>query len=576
MGTSVFKFIPIDEVMVSNQDSNVLKLASTKAPATFTTNRIETTIQNTETNTPPTKSNVDNSILNTIQAITNTPVQTSVPILTTSTEGATTTTPSNTNNINLQVMIPQTTSTSVDPVVVTTEQTESNLQTVVNDDRMGQNSANVVIPKGRSLGSSRSNDNIIDSITSTSEEPKTTFKAETSQNNDLKQLQEEAKLLQTLLLSNTQNIGLTNMPDTINKDVSLVQPIKIASTPSYEEDVKRFEEDTKLLRALIAATGQNPDNFKLPTLQKNDVPQIESMTTTTTSTTSIPVTTAQTSTTTTNIPSSSTPSLEDDIRRFQEDAKLLQALLQATGQSTVNLNIPNIPVINSARSSVNTVTTSTTVSPITTTTKQILTTTTDKPQTTTSSVSDDLRKLQEDAILLQTLLQATGQNSGNLNLPIISGVTSNVRVASNPLTTSIMSDTPTTPQTAVRPVFTSRIQNNVLPSTTTTTPNIINTLQPRRPLTLTTSSNEEAGISTTNQPFTNQGRRLPTTTVINEAITSRNFRRPTAPTTRRTFVTDFTSTTEIPSTSTFSVEEDLQFLNNLVSYICDIPSIISL
>lgn len=43
---------------------------------------------------------------------------------------------------------------------------------------------------------------------------------------------------------------------------------------------------------------------------------------------------------------SSTPSIEDDIKQFEEDTKLLQALLQATGQDPSKFNIPKLPTVN--------------------------------------------------------------------------------------------------------------------------------------------------------------------------------------------------------------------------------------
>lgn len=39
-----------------------------------------------------------------------------------------------------------------------------------------------------------------------------------------------------------------------------------SSTPSIEEDIKQFEEDTKLLQALLKVTGQDPSKLNLPVL----------------------------------------------------------------------------------------------------------------------------------------------------------------------------------------------------------------------------------------------------------------------------------------------------------------------
>lgn len=43
------------------------------------------------------------------------------------------------------------------------------------------------------------------------------------------------------------------------------------NTPSIEEDIKQFEQDTKLLQALLKATGQDPSKFNIPTLPNTNV-----------------------------------------------------------------------------------------------------------------------------------------------------------------------------------------------------------------------------------------------------------------------------------------------------------------
>lgn len=41
--------------------------------------------------------------------------------------------------------------------------------------------------------------------------------------------------------------------------------------PSLQADIKQFEEDTKLLQALLKATGQDPSKFDIPTLPNTNV-----------------------------------------------------------------------------------------------------------------------------------------------------------------------------------------------------------------------------------------------------------------------------------------------------------------
>ncbi|KAF9413410.1 hypothetical protein HW555_008347 [Spodoptera exigua] len=286
-------------------------------------------------------------------------------------------------------------------------------------------------------------------------------------------------------------------------------------------EITRYREDVQLLQTLLQATGRDPKNLNVNSLLLGDLTTtLRPLTTTTAPTTTRPPTTTRAPTTTqttdpvkllqalfTNpinpttlsIPNVSgnlrastgqqatttTRSIEEDIRQFEEDTKLLQALLQATGQNPASLNIP---------------------------------------------------ALDKDTKLLQALLQATGQNPSTLNIPVISGVTSNVRIASNPQTTSLGSN-PTTPLN-IRPVF------------ATTNGPVFQTFAPRT-LTTTLQPVTDVGISTTFTPFNRE--RL--TTTIRSA--------PTTLTGRRAPFTGFTSTTEMPSSSTFSVEEDLAFLKNL-------------
>lgn len=549
MGAAVFKFIPIDEITVSSQNSNVLKLASTKGPSMLSTEKTTSeTMSSTEiyTQTPQIYMTTN---LNTVTDTTITPeVSVMTPNIEVQTSNLFNSNDPNTMSILTQAYTNPTTPTNtVLPTITTTQATiptifeslttqsttmsqpstitpitnpVTNKELITNTPAQVDNQdiqdqldvkllQNLIIPRGRALNILNSNQNINTLPPTTTTQP-TSFNAQvTAQNNDLKQLQEDAKLLQAILLATGQNLPNLKL-NNVNSQSTTNTPVtttKSSTTQSLEDDIKQFEENTKLLKALLQATGQNPANFNLPTLNFG-LRNAQPITTTDVPTT--PVTTTTTTTTTT------------------------------TPRPT------------------------TTVKPTTTTTPKPTTTTTNRPTTTTPSLEDEIRKFQEDAKLLQALLQATGQSPANFNLPIISGVTSNVRIASNPLTTSIVSNNPSTiPSPTVRPIFTSRTTTTTEVPTATTiqlpisTIPITTTLQSRRPAT-TTVSFENGGISTTFQPFINQRGRRPTTTRNSEKPTT------TVPTARRVAQTEFTSTTEIPSTSTFSVEEDLAFLKNLV------------
>lgn len=88
-------------------------------------------------------------------------------------------------------------------------------------------------------------------------------------------------------------------------------------------------------------TGKQPDPIRSgKTIKINSINPVPTTTIKSTTTTRI---------TTTSIPPeiySSTPSIEDDIKQFEQDTKLLQALLQATGQDPSKFNIPKLPTVN--------------------------------------------------------------------------------------------------------------------------------------------------------------------------------------------------------------------------------------
>lgn len=155
-------------------------------------------------------------------------------------------------------------------------------------------------------------------------------------------------------------------------------------------------------------------------------------TTVTTTTTTRPTTTRQTTTRpTTTLPTQSTPSIEDDIKQFEEDTKFLQALLKATGQDPSKFNIPTLPTTNVSPhippainedlkllsnllekpSPLNEPFDSLTQKPSTSpsvdrqTASTIAAPTTVKPFGAKIAVKDNLRNVQDDAQLLQTLKQ---------------------------------------------------------------------------------------------------------------------------------------------------------------------------
>ncbi|XP_050341966.1 mucin-17-like isoform X3 [Nymphalis io] len=529
-GNAVFKFIPIDEITVSPQESNVLKLASTKMPKTTTFNEMLQAIRSGSSTqiTPNDMSTIGQTTSTPVFAMT--PIENSdttthmpelsivvnkieaepttlTPEITTSTANMAgtmfTATTDSTTSIPLTnpPAKPTTTSTtlrtpmtSIPSVIATTATTEVDnlptlmtIPTTLQTTSLNPSTATVTSPTASVLETAATNQKDAELLQTLLQEigrsPKNLNRLSNS-NQDNNQQNENAKLLQALLLGGAQRLGIDK---NVNENKQSTTTIR-----SIEDDIRQFEEDTKLLKALLLATGRNPSELNLPNL--DNIKRVAA------STTSIPMTT-----------------------------KLI-----TTKDQTIT-----------ERTTTTTPTMTTTITTSTTTNTPIITTTL-KPttigRTNDLSFNEDLRKLQEDTRLLQALLQATGtQNTANL--PIISGITSNVRIASNPLTTSIESN-PTTPVNNL-PIFTTRpspVFTAITPGTVT-----VSTLQPQQQTT------EEIGISTTFQPFNVRS----TTTIRSVGDISTTMRR--AQTSR------FQVTTEIPSTSTFSDEEDLQFLKNLKS-----------
>ncbi|XP_041973428.1 serine-rich adhesin for platelets-like [Aricia agestis] len=443
-GNTVFKFIPIDEVTTSSQESNVLKLASTKGLRT-TENDIQTMKPVTESNTKPFQDMTND--FSTIPPTAGTPfenveqatVEFQSPIISddsttkssitdsdfiSTTDSSLMTTPTTSTKSN--VLLPQTTITSsiyvdstssVTTFMPTTDTynvqpltSSSNVENKVfmDDSTLLQQ---MLIEMGRNSKSLGGFDNSKD-----------------SRANSL-QLNENAKLLQALL---------GNQKQPTQNTVSDYNPQDQTTLRSIEEDIKQFEEDTKLLKALLLAMGRDPAELNLPNLdgikQKFGITEPSSATTINTWTTAQSTTTLRDTTPTTTI---------------------------TTTMPTTTRTFP-------------------TTTSIPTTTKNILTT------TVSSSIDDDIKKLQEDTKLLQALLQFNGNQNANY-LPEVTGITSNVRLSSNLLSTSV-GNNPTTPLN-IRPVYTGKV------ATTTPLSSTLSTLQPRRP------NAENMGISTTLLPF---------------------------------------------------------------------------
>lgn len=494
-GNTVFKFIPIDEVMVKQQNSNVLKLA-TKAPSLTNTEssevQIETATRSTEVNTQAsqTQANTENASTSTQE----TTIVTNTPLATT------------TDNI----IVSQTTEAT--PSTLTTTQAPTTTQ----------------VPTATLAATTQSQ--------TTTQAPTTTTVASTT-----------TTLAPTTLVQTTTTPAptmteatTTQLPTTVTKPTTISQsPLTTIQTAKQNAQNSR---DPKYLSVesfnnMLTGAGSSTTTKIIPTTHQNDptalLQALLSATGNTNSGLSLPnpsgnnINLNRVSTTTSR-------SLEEDIRQFEEDTKLLKALLAATGQNPANLNIPSLDVLSTTELPTTQAQTTTT-RPTTTT---VMSTSTQA--STTLSLQDDLNQFQEDAKLLQALLQATGQNTGNINLPDISKVTSNIRIASNPLTTQIVSK-PTTPRDS-RPLQTTTngpVFRTFASRTVSTTPAEV-------------STTEEVKISTTFTPF------------IQRSTTSRDVE--TGTISGRQVPSRFSVTTEMPSSSTFSVEEDLVFLNNLVIY----------
>lgn len=494
-GGAVFKFISIDEVTAAPQDTNVQKLASTKSPLTSKTVTMDSTTF-TEVNT----------LMPQIQTRLGTDDQTTTVQMTASTQITSSSETAFTNVVtNSEIFTTRPIATFVTWLPSTTPESPTTFEPSTTTSTTSTTAAPITtIPP------------ITAQTTTLATTTVTSLPSVTSVEEELK-YQEDVKLLQSLLQTERipKNLNVFTNNNQIPLDSTTVRTTN--TRPSLQS------QEEKLLEAILAANTKRPSTISIPSIDGNL--RINAQTTT-------------------------SRSIEDDIRQFEEDTKLLKALLAATGQNPASLNIPSLDNLNiPTRPPVTTlqIPTITSTPPPPTITTTIKTTTTARIQTTTNSIDDEIKKIAEDAKLLQALLQVNGQNTGNTNAPIISGVTSNVRIASNPQTTSVASN-PTTPVN-VRPVYTSRTTTPRSPVFTNIPSPVLTTFQPRVP-----AAAEEIGKTITPRP--KERRRLPTTTA----------RTTTVATARRAPASRYTVTTEIPSTSTFSDEEDLAFLQNLVSF----------
>lgn len=496
-GNTVFKFIPIDEVTVPPQESNVFKIASTKAPLKTNIEKevqIVTPISIPEFTTPGIQTRLKN---------------TDEPTTAQPTVGTPNGVTLADNNVQSIMTVVTTNPTTVQP---TTDSTTSNLRTTTFNT---VENSNTVTVKNVITTSAPTTTRFIPEMLTTTNMFTTNFPSITElapvPNNSIFETTEMTK---TTTVQSTQNaVKSADVQSNSNKNqenANLLLTLQSILSTNTKSSSSQEIDQMKMLQALLSGAKVNvQDKAKSP----------------------------QTTT---------VRSIEDEIRQFEEDTKFLKALLKATGRNPTDFNFPSIDDVKPTLALTTTVKPITTTMTTTTTPAPPLSTTTTVVQSTVS-IDEDLKKIKEDTQLLQALLQATGQTVDTLNLPIISGITSNVRIASNPLTTSIESN-PTTPMN-IRPVYTTiqPTEKTTTQTEATQTSSTLTTLQEQQ-----STLKEDIGISTTYRPVQ---RRLTTSTTPPEIFSTISARR--APS-----LVQFT--TEQPSTSTFSVEEDLAFLNNLV------------
>ncbi|CAG4987972.1 unnamed protein product [Parnassius apollo] len=457
-GNAVFKFIPIDEVTVPPQNTNVLKLASTKAPIKYNTEKdikTVTPISVTEINSPTSQiqKNIENMDKFTTMSDDGIDSQSSTPVIFTNSV-----TP---NDIQVENLKP-TKSSFLD-----NKEEFDRIMTTVKDEITELPATQLDTTKPLPIMSTTTIPQLAvnDMLKNDVANPTTAS---------------SANIFSINLETTAQDVVSISSTQSSDETFTTLDSAILPATTTMKIDSNKKQENSELLQSLqaVLSTTLNP-KFLIATGQK--LPDSYK-----------PGGTIQTTT---------LRSIEDDIRQFEEDTKLLRVLLQATGRNPNELKIPSlgdireIPAIMLKSNPITTTTTTLKTTSLPTTTTRTKTTTPIQTKTTTSSIDEEIKKLKEDTQLLQALLQITGQNT-DLGQPVISKTTSNDQQ-----------------------------------STVT----------------------EEIGISTTYPPI---DRRLLTTTNFPEPLSTINARR--VPETTRV-------TTDIPSTSTFSAEEDLEFLKNLKS-----------
>lgn len=125
---------------------------------------------------------------------------------------------------------------------------------------------------------------------------------------------------------------LKTNPNNEDPEASLANRIIALAVERSLNEIQTGKPDTIRTGKNIAVSGNNL--IPTSTIRPTTTPR---RTTTTITTTQQPTTTQRFTTTVTG------PSIDDDIRQFQEDTKLLQALLKATGQDPSKLNLPTLP-----------------------------------------------------------------------------------------------------------------------------------------------------------------------------------------------------------------------------------------
>lgn len=82
-------------------------------------------------------------------------------------------------------------------------------------------------------------------------------------------------LVPTTTTTTTPKTTTTQATTTQATTQKAIRATSLPGGPSLDADIKQFQEDTKLLQALLKATGQDPSKFNIPTLP-NITPTVSS------------------------------------------------------------------------------------------------------------------------------------------------------------------------------------------------------------------------------------------------------------------------------------------------------------